>query len=69
MDGIFFDPAVFASPVILAAGVLVLAIAAGAMILGYLADETRMGRRIGWPELPEVDIRQTAEKTEIRQAA
>lgn len=71
MDGVVFGPLVFASPGIFAAGLLVVAIAAGGMILGYLADEARMGRRTTWPELPADDIGQPppAEKMEIRRAA
>jgi hypothetical protein len=55
----------------MAAGVFVLAISVGAMILGYLADEARMGRGTSWPELPAVATGYSTptEKVEVRRAA
>ncbi|MCI0484658.1 MAG: hypothetical protein L0Y78_08755 [candidate division NC10 bacterium] len=71
MDGIFWGPAVFTLPGAMAAGLIVLAISVGAMILGYLADEARMGRGTTWPELPAAATGQPApaERAEIRRAA
>lgn len=71
MDGTLWGPAVFTLPGAMAAGVFVLAISVGAMILGYLADEARMGRGTSWPELPAVATGYSTptEKVEVRRAA
>ena len=72
MDGIFFGPAVFAAPGIFAAGVLVLAMSVGAMVLGYLADEARAGRSTTWPELPLPEVtapERAAEEVKLSKAA
>ncbi|MCI0658691.1 MAG: hypothetical protein L0170_16690 [Acidobacteria bacterium] len=72
MDGILWSPAVFAVPGAIAAGVLVLVISAGAMILGYLADEARVGRPTTWPELPLPEVttpKRAAEEVKLSRAA
>lgn len=72
MDGIFFGSAILTAPDILAAGVLVLAISVGAMVLGYLADEARAGRPTTWPELPLPEVTATkraAEEVKLSKAA
>lgn len=72
MDGIFFGPAVLAAPGVFAAGILVLAISVGAMVLGYLADEARAGRPTTWPELPLPEVtasKRASEEVKLSRAA
>ena len=52
MEGIVLGAEVFESAVTFAGGLILLAIAVGAILLGYTADEEAKGRRIEWLEEP-----------------
>jgi hypothetical protein len=56
MEGILFDIELFASPVTVLLGLVLLAIGACGILLGYLADEEAGGKEIFWAESPFTDV-------------
>jgi len=56
MEGILFDIEMFASPVTVLLGLVLLAIGACGILLGYMADEEASGKRIFWSESPFTDV-------------
>ena len=56
MEGILFDIEMFANPVTVLLGVVLLAIGAYGILLGYLADEEASGKEIFWAESPFTDV-------------
>ena len=57
MEGILFDIEMFASPFTVVFGlVLLIAIDACGILLGYMADEEESGKRIFWAESPFTDV-------------
>ena len=56
MEGILFDIEMFATPVTVLLGVVLLAIGACGILLGYLADEEASGNKIFWAESPFTDV-------------
>ena len=56
MEGILFDIEMFASPGTVLLGLVLLAIGAGGILLGYMADEEAGGKRIFWAESPFTDV-------------
>ncbi|MCI0658690.1 MAG: hypothetical protein L0170_16685 [Acidobacteria bacterium] len=52
MEGIVLATAAFESTVGFVGGLVLLAIAVGAFLLGYIAHEEAKGRRIDWLEEP-----------------
>jgi hypothetical protein len=56
MEGILFDIEMFASPVAVLLGLVLLAIGVGGILLGYMADEEASGKRIFWAESPFTDV-------------
>lgn len=56
MEGILFDIEMFANPVTVLLGVVLLAIGACGILLGYLADEEASGKEIFWAESPFTDV-------------
>jgi hypothetical protein len=56
MEGILFDIEMFASPVTALLGLVLLAIGACGILLGYLADEEASGKEIFWAESPFTDV-------------
>ena len=72
MEGILFDIEMFTTPVTVLLGVVLLAIGACGILLGYLADEEASGKRIFWAESPFTDVGATeapAESVPYRRAA
>jgi hypothetical protein len=56
MEGILLDIEMFASPVTVLLGLVLLAIGACGILLGHMADEEASGKRIFWAESPFTDI-------------
>jgi hypothetical protein len=56
MEGILFDIEAFASPVSVLLGLVLLAIGACGIVLGYMADEEASGKEIFWAESPFTDV-------------
>ena len=56
MEGILFDIEMFASPVTVLLGLVLLAIGVGGILLGYMADEEASGKEVFWAESPFTDI-------------
>jgi len=56
MEGILFDIGAFISPVNVLLGLVLFAIGAGGILLGYMADEEASGKRIFWAESPFTDV-------------
>ncbi len=52
MEGLFLEPMPFNSAVTAAGLLILLAVAIGGIIFGYIADEEAKGRRIEWLEEP-----------------
>ena len=52
MEGILLDIEMFASPVTVLSGLVLLAIGACGILLGYMADEETKGNRLFWAEWP-----------------
>lgn len=70
MEGILFDIETFVSPVTVLSGLVLLAIGAVGILLGYLADEEKSGKRIFWAESPFTDVGEApAEEVRYRRAA
>jgi hypothetical protein len=60
MEGILFDIEMFTSPISVLAGLALLVIAAGVILLGHTADEEAKGRRVFWAESPFTDVSEVA---------
>jgi hypothetical protein len=60
MEGILLDIDMFASPVTALLGLVLLAIAACGILLGYMADEERSGKVIFRAESPFTDVGEAA---------
>jgi hypothetical protein len=56
MEGILLDVEAFASPVNVLLGLVLLAIGVGGILLGYMSDEEKSGKRIFWAESPFTDV-------------
>ena len=63
MEGILFDIEMFALPVTVLLGLVLLAIGAGGILLGYMADEEASGKRIFWAESPFTDVGEAPAKS------
>jgi len=60
MEGILFDIEMFASPVTVLLGLVLLAIGVCGILLGYMADKEASGKRIFWAESPFTDLGEEA---------
>ncbi len=70
MEGILLDIETLASPVTVLLGLVLLAIGACGILLGYLADEEASGKKIFWAESPFTDVSEKpAESVSYRRAA
>jgi len=70
MEGILFGIEMFETPVTVLLGLVLLAIGACGILLGYLADEEASGKEIFWAESPFTDVSETpAESVTYRRAA
>ncbi len=71
MEGILIDMESFAPVGVFFAGVILTALVAAAILLGYTAEEEKSGRRLYWAEwpLPEADKAVHLEERETRLAA
>ncbi len=56
MEGVILDIETLASPVTVLLGLVLLAIGACGILLGYMADEEKGGKRIFWAESPFTDV-------------
>jgi hypothetical protein len=56
MEGILFDIEMFASPVTVLLGLVLLAIGVGGILLGYMADEEASGKEIFRAESPFTEV-------------
>jgi len=56
MEGILLDIESFVSPITALFGLVLLGIGVGAILLGYMADEEKSGKRIFWAESPFTDV-------------
>jgi len=56
MEGILFDIELFSTPITVLSGVVLLAIGACGILLGYMADEEASGKAIFWAESPFTDV-------------
>jgi hypothetical protein len=56
MEGILFDIEMFSTPITVLLGVVLLAIGACGILLGYMADEEASGNEIFWAESPFTDV-------------
>jgi len=61
MEGILFDIEMFASPVTILLGLVLLAIGACGILLGHMADEETSGKRVFWAESPFTDVSEVSE--------
>jgi hypothetical protein len=59
MEGILFEIEMFSSPIAVLSGLVLLAIAGCALLLGRMADSEAKGERIFWAESPFTDIGET----------
>ncbi|MBI5904125.1 MAG: hypothetical protein HZB86_01000 [Deltaproteobacteria bacterium] len=70
MEGILLDIEMFASPFSVLFGLVLSAIGACGILLGYMADEERSGKEIFHAESPFTDLYETpAESVEYLRAA
>jgi hypothetical protein len=70
MEGILFDIVMFTSPVTVLLGLVLLAVGACGILLGYTADEEASGKRIFWAESPFTDVSEApVEKVRYLRAA
>ena len=60
MEGILYDISLFESPVAVIAGLALLAVAVGSILLGRMADEEKKGNSIFWAESPYTDVSEPA---------
>jgi len=56
MEGILFDIEMFASPVTILLGLVLLAIGACGILLGHMGDEETSGKHVFWAESPFTDV-------------
>ena len=56
MEGILFDIEMFTTPITVLLGVVLLAIGACGILLGYMADEEASGKHVFWAESPFTDV-------------
>jgi len=56
MEGILFDIEMYLAPITVLLGVVLLAIGACGILLGYMADEEARGKKIFWAESPFTDV-------------
>jgi len=56
MEGILFDIEMFSTPITVLLGVVLLAIGACGIVLGYMADLEASGKEIFWAESPFTDV-------------
>ena len=56
MEGILFDIEMFATPITALLGLVLLAIGACGILLGYMSDEEANGKAIFWAESPFTDV-------------
>ena len=56
MEGILLDIEALASPVTVMYGLVLLGIGVACILIGYMADEERSGKRIFWAESPFTDV-------------
>jgi hypothetical protein len=61
MEGILFDIEMFASPVTVLLGLVLLAIGACGILLGHIADEENSGKHVFWAESPFTDVSEVGE--------
>jgi len=64
MEGILIDTAVFGSAYAIVGGLLMLAVAVGFAILGYMSDGAAEGRRFYWAEWPLPGSEETTPEVE-----
>jgi hypothetical protein len=69
MEGIILGLETLASPWNIIAGVSLLAVVVGGVLLGYMSEEEKSGRRLYWAEWPISDFEITSPKEELRLAA
>ena len=71
MEMTILTPEAFASPVAFAGGLILLAVLAGGVLLGCIAEEEAKGRRLIWAEepLPEAGKPALPEAEQLRRAA
>ena len=62
MEGILLDVEAFASPITALFGLVLLAIGAGVILIGNMADEEASWKRIFWAESPFTDVSETPEE-------
>ena len=56
MEGILLDIEMFASPVTVLLGLVLLAIGVCGILLGHMVDEEASGKEIFWAESPFTDV-------------
>jgi len=66
MEGTFFPAEAFGSIVGFVGGLILLAFAVGAVLLGYIAHEEAKGRRIAWIEEPLAMIDESRQTQELK---
>ena len=64
MEGILFDIELFSTPITVLSGVVLLAIGACGILLGYMADEEASGKEIFRAESPLTDVSETPAESE-----
>ena len=70
MEGILLDIEALASPINVLLGLVLLAIGACGILLGYMADEEASGKEIFWAESPFTDVGEApVESVTYRRAA
>jgi len=69
MEGILLGIEVVSSPLSLIAGLVLLALASGAILLGYVSDEEKVGRDADWAEWPVPGVEAPPPVEEHRHAA
>jgi hypothetical protein len=69
MEGIILGMEALASPWSVIGGVSLLAVVIGVVLLGYMSEEEKTGRRLYWAEWPIPGSEVSSRKEELRLAA
>ena len=69
MEGILIEMESFAPVAVFFAGVILTALVATAILLGYTAEEEKSGKRLYWAEWPIPEAEESVVEEEFRMAA
>ena len=66
MEGILLDIESVLSPYAALSGLALLGIVTGGIILGYMADEEKDGKKVFWAESPFTDVSEEAPAEKVK---